>query len=446
MKDALIILNLIRLTGCEAYIVGGTVRDSILNRKSNDIDIATNAPIETIENIFKTHDIGKNKEFGVCVVEHGGKNYEVAHFRTDGEYSNGRHPDSVTLTSSLKEDTLRRDFTINGMAIDVNGGIVDHVGGQQDLALGVIRTIGDPNKRFQEDYLRMLRAVRFAATFLFDIEEETFNAIKENAHKIKLISSERIYKELYKMASCTGSLFADAISLLKRTNLLKEILPEIDQMDQFEHTEETHPEGNVYEHTLTALEYSVSTEPEYNLSILFHDVGKIVTRTYNENGTVCYYGHAVKGLPIIEDICKRLHIPNDTKECILFTAENHMIVPLFKELKDHKMLRLINNKNWDVLYNTCHVDDIARGDTLANSNIWSELNTITKDLKKRYLDNQKLTKIKSIVNGNLIMDLRKISPSQEVGRVQKETVEWIIDNNISTEDITAITDHIIAVT
>lgn len=446
MKDAKKIIRTLNEYG-EAYIVGGTVRDTLLKRVSDDIDIATNVPIPKVEELFTTIDIGKNKDFGVCVVRYNNKSYEIAHFRTDGAYSDGRHPDSIELTTSLKEDVLRRDFTINGLAMDINDNIIDYVDGKDDIELGIIRTIGNPDKRFKEDYLRMLRAVRFTATLGFYMDIDTLNAIKENSHNIKSISAERIYKELYKMACCGGETFARAILLLKGTNLLRHILPEIDEMDQYEHTIESHPEGDVFDHTLAALKQNAYAIPEYNLSILFHDVGKIITRTYNENDTVCYYGHASKGVPLIEEICHRLRIPKDTKECLIFSAVNHMIVPLFKEMKDNKVLKLINDKNWHVLYNTCLTDDLSRMSSLAfnvepHIAFWGDLNERILILKERFLDNQKFNKIKSIVNGNLIMNVLNITPGPEIGRVQNTTIDWIVNNNISTEDVTSITGYI----
>lgn len=446
MNDAKEIIKILNEHG-EAYIVGGTVRDTIINKENDDIDIATNVPMSLIEETFETIDIGKNKDFGVCVVRYNNKSYEIAHFRTDGEYSDGRHPDSVELTSSLKEDVLRRDFTINGLAMDIDGNIIDYVDGKDDIKLGLIRTIGDPDKRFKEDYLRMLRAIRFAATLNFKIEIDTLDAIKENAHNIKFISAERIYKELYKMASCSGFVFAKAILLLKKTNLLRHILPEIDEMDQYEHTIETHPEGDVFDHTLAALKYNQHAVPECNFSILFHDVGKIVTQTFNENDTVCYYGHGSKGVPLAEEICHRLRIPNDMKKCIIFSMKNHMIVPLFKEMKRNKILNLINDVNWDTLYNTCLADDMSRFvvpdyDVDSHAAYWIDLDIIIDTIKKDFIDNQKFNKIKSIINGNLIMNVLNIPPGPTIGIVQRDTMDWVINNKISTEDIISITSYI----
>lgn len=242
MKDVLYIMEQLSKHG-EAYIVGGSVRDIVMNIQPHDIDIATNVSMEKIEKMFKTIDIGKNKDFGVLVVRHNNISYEVAHYRCDGKYSDGRRPDEVQLTQSLEDDVKRRDFTINGMAMDLHGNVVDYVNGLEDIQNKIIRCIGDPNKRIAEDKLRMLRAIRFATRFDFTIEPITFRAIQDNAHSINDISTERIRDELYKMAEQTGECFVEAILLLKATGLLKQILPEIDCMDKYEHTITTHPEG-----------------------------------------------------------------------------------------------------------------------------------------------------------------------------------------------------------
>lgn len=226
-----------------SLIVGGTPRDILLGNKINDIDIATNIPIDMIDTQFNTHDIGRNKEFFLTVVKWLGENIEVCNFRTENTYTNCRHPDNVQLVTTFEEDTKRRDFSVNSLGLDINGYIIDHNNGLSDLKNGIIRTVGNPQERFNEDYLRMIRCCRFTTRFGFVIHPDTLEAIQNNAEKINNVSKERIFDELFKMAKQTGTKFADSIMLLKATGLLKHILPDVDIMDQFEHSPEHHPEG-----------------------------------------------------------------------------------------------------------------------------------------------------------------------------------------------------------
>jgi len=225
----------------EAYIVGGTVRDIILNKEIHDVDIATNVPINIIDSIFNTHDIGKNRDFGIVVVKYNNFNFEIANFRSDGEYTDGRRPNSIKIAKTFKEDAARRDFTINALAMDVNDNIIDFYNGKDDINNKILRTVGNPYERFNEDKLRLLRAVRFAARFDFSIEEETKKSIIHYSQWIRQVSSERIRDEIYKAAS-NSKIFARYIEILSEVDLLRQILPEVEILKEFEHSPDTHPE------------------------------------------------------------------------------------------------------------------------------------------------------------------------------------------------------------
>jgi len=300
LKTGIDILNRILSIGNDmgmdkplAYIVGGTIRDIITGDKEpDDIDIATNVPIDELEKHFKTHDIGANKDFGIIVVSQDGEDFEIANFRADGEYSDGRRPDDVEIVMDFKKDAERRDFTINAMGVDKDGNVVDYFDGKGDIKNKILKTVGDPEKRFQEDYLRMWRAVRFASRMDFKIDDKTMKAIKSNSKRTVGLAVERIMKELKKMAGQSGSKFANAIETLINTGLLQYILPEIIQMDDFEHSVEHHPEGNVLQHTLAALKNSESVNPIINLAILFHDIGKIKTHSISDKDMHQYIGHS----------------------------------------------------------------------------------------------------------------------------------------------------------
>lgn len=442
MEDAKKILKKLNQYG-EAYIVGGAVRDYILGRECDDIDIATNVPIDKIEELFETHDIGKNKDFGVSVIKYNNKIYEIANFRKDGVYTDGRRPDSVEITSSFEEDVLRRDFTINGLGLNifdyVVDYVVDYVDGQKDIRNKIIKCIGNPRERFQEDYLRMLRAIRFSSTLNFNIDPDTLTAIIDYSHKIDFISKERIQKELWKMASQYGKKFAKAIELLKATGLLEYILPEIDCMDQYEHNPKYHPEGNVFEHTIAALKEYDGNNPLVNLSILFHDIGKPVTRTY-ESDEVRYHGHAYDGVKVAENICNRLKFSNDIKDTILYCVENHMKFHKFFEMKDSKITKLITNKNWETLYIVGYADDACRGFNV--DEFWNKIAIRVIKLFDKFIDNKEFEKIKKTVNGNLIMSITDLEQGPEIGTIQKSTIDWIIDNNIDLTNISLISNYI----
>jgi len=237
------ILNKINRAKYKAYIVGGSVRDIILgNLKPHDVDIATNMPMEELGRMFKTYDIGKSKDFGIVTIKHGGHDFEIAQFRNDGTYFDGRRPESVTITGKFKEDVERRDFTINAMGINAKGEIIDYFDGKRDIQNKILKTVGDPYKRFGEDYLRMMRLARFSSKLGFDIEGETEKAAQKLSHNIAGLAPERIKDELMKSASQSGEKFAEYIIKLDKLKLLKHILPEVMNLKWFRENLQHHPE------------------------------------------------------------------------------------------------------------------------------------------------------------------------------------------------------------
>lgn len=245
LKNGVEILKQIEKKGYKAYIVGGSVRDLLLNKPADDVDIATDMPANEIEELFDTHDIGKNKQFGVVVVNYKGGEYEIANFRMD-QYSgdtSGKGADTIKIAKDFKSDAARRDLTINSLGVDSKGKISDHFSGTKDLENKIIKAVGDPNVRFSEDFIRLLRTIRFSNRFDFKIDPETKKALQKNAHNIKKVSPERIAKELLKMAKEDGTKFANAILLMDEVGLLKHILPEVSNMKNFKHDPKHHPEG-----------------------------------------------------------------------------------------------------------------------------------------------------------------------------------------------------------
>jgi poly(A) polymerase len=337
------IVRALRAHGHQAYLAGGCVRDLLLGREPADYDVATDATPQQVMRIFpQTYAVGE--QFGVVLVpttlppgeaadsrEDEGKRrkttVEVATFRKDLGYSDGRHPDEVRFTLDPREDVQRRDFTINGMMLDpATNEVLDFVGGRDDLKAGIVRAIGDPERRFTEDKLRMLRAVRFAARFDYRIDPGTLAAIQKLAPKIHQVSSERVSDELTKML--TEGHARRAFELLDATGLLREVLPEIAAMKGVQQPPQYHPEGDVFVHTLLLLEKlpvgsSGSVSKTLAWGALLHDVGKPATFRVAPD-RIRFDGHVAVGVKMAEEICRRLRFSNHETDQILALVENHM--------------------------------------------------------------------------------------------------------------------------
>jgi len=396
--------------------------------------------LDTIIDKFKTFDIGKNKDFGIAVVKHGGYDFEVANFRKDGTYSDGRRPDSVEIVGDFKDDASRRDFSINAMAVDKEGNIIDYFNGIKDIQNKIIRTVGDAHKRFGEDFLRMLRAPRFASRLGFKIDPETLEAIKTSSGNIKDVAMERVLQELTKMAKQSGDKFADAILILKDTGLLQHILPEVLEMDSFEHSVEHHPEGNVFQHTIAALRANKSSDPIINLSILLHDVGKTKTHSLDDNGLHRYLGHAKEAVDMIDVIANRLKMDTKTKEALKFAAGNHMKFHELLKMKDSTIAKLMNNPNWDILQATAEADGRARGKLFSDKD-WNDILNHVNQLKAKFSGGDALEAVKKVVNGSLVSQARpELKPGPMFGKIIAATIDWVLNNNIDITDTAAIID------
>ncbi len=354
-KFAISIIESLRQHGFEAYLAGGCVRDLLLSREPVDFDVATSAtPAQVMEIFPDTYAVGV--QFGVVLVpapeeqrsEQGesvplkSHAVEVATFRSDLGYSDGRHPDQVRFSHDPREDVARRDFTINGMMLDpVTGEVLDFVGGRKDLEAAIIRAIGQPERRFAEDKLRMLRAVRFAARLEYEIEAGTLAAIQVLARDIQHVSWERVRDELTKML--TEGHARRAFLLLDDTGLLKEVLPEISAMKGVQQPAEFHPEGDVFVHTLLLLEnLPQPCPPTLAWGALLHDVGKPATFRVAPD-RIRFDGHVDVGVKIAEQICTRLRFSNHDTCQVLALVDNHMRfghVSRMKESTLKKFLRL----------------------------------------------------------------------------------------------------------
>jgi poly(A) polymerase len=344
--EATRIARTLREHGHSAYLVGGCVRDLLINREPADYDVATSATPHQVISIFpQTYAVGA--QFGVVLVpvqrdtaEGERDNYaiEVATFRSDGAYSDGRHPDEVRFSKDARLDVQRRDFTINGLLLDPDTAeVLDYVGGRDDLQQGLIRAIGEPHQRFTEDKLRMLRAVRFAARFGYTINAQTFAAIRELAPQIHQVSRERVRDEILKML--TEGRARQAFELLDQTNLLEQVLPEIKKMQGVQQPPQYHPEGDVWIHTLMLLEgLSAGCSKTLALGALLHDVGKPPTFRVAPD-RIRFDGHAEIGTKMAEEICRRFRLSNDETDQVLALVANHMRFGDIQRMKESTLKR-----------------------------------------------------------------------------------------------------------
>ncbi|MEM4261199.1 MAG: CCA tRNA nucleotidyltransferase [Candidatus Woesearchaeota archaeon] len=451
LKAAVDLMKEINRLGYECLIVGGSVRDLILGKVPNDIDLVTNIPPSEIEKHFETHDIGKNKAFGVSVVKYKGFIFELANYRADlYDKIGGKGADRVEIVSDFKSDVLRRDYSINGLGIDADGNIIDHVGGLKDIENKIISSIGDPNLRFKEDQVRTLRGVRFASRLGFTIDPKTAEAIKSNAPEIKNVAMERVLKELWKMAEQSGERFANAIIMLKDLNLLQYIIPELLDMRKMKHSEINHPEGErdeegdptVWGHTIEALKTYKGNDPVVNFAILLHDIGKTKTHALSDSGKHTYHGHAKESGKMIDEIGKRLRMNNKTIEAIKFVADNHMNYFDIPKMNNKTVAQLLRSPYFDILEQVALADSKARGAS-HDENEWKEIQDKIVKVKELVKGKDVIDAVKKVVNGALIMRLRPdIKPGPDMGKIINDTIEYVINNEIDLDNMETITDYV----
>ncbi|HZS26431.1 MAG TPA: CCA tRNA nucleotidyltransferase [Candidatus Angelobacter sp.] len=344
-REALRIARELRRHGYSAYLVGGCVRDLLLGREPADFDVTTSATPQQVMQVFpQTYAVGA--QFGVVLVpafrdvdgERANFSTEVATFRSDGTYSDGRHPDEVQFSKDARLDVQRRDFTINGLLLDPDTTeVLDYVGGREDLQRGIVRTIGTPHQRFAEDKLRMLRAVRFAARFGYTIDDKTFASIRELALLIHQVSHERVRDEILKML--TEGHARRAFELLDETTLLEQVLPEIKKMQGVAQPPQYHPEGDVWVHTLMLLEgLPAGSSKTLALGALLHDVGKPPTFRVAPD-RIRFDGHAEIGTKMAEEICRRFRMSNEDTGQVMALVANHMRFADVTRMKESTLKR-----------------------------------------------------------------------------------------------------------
>ena len=413
------ILSTLTQAGFEAYVVGGAVRDLLMDKEVKDWDFTTNATPEQIQSLFQT--TFYENEFGTVGIPYRDHIYEITTFRTERGYKDRRHPEHVTWGKTLQEDLQRRDFTINAMAFDLKGDIVDPYQGQKDLHQKLIRAVGVPTERFQEDALRLMRAIRIATELAFTIEETTFQAIKENAHLINEIAKERVRDELIKIVRTRHA--ADGFLFLYNTGLLEHIIPEIIKGYGLEQS--GHHTTDVWTHSLMSLKYCPSKDPVIRFATFLHDIGKPVTAR-GEGKEVTFHNHEVVGNTLVRQIMERLRFPKKDVEKAALLVRWHMFT-VDEHITDAAVRRFIRRVGKE---NINDIMDLRIGDRLGggckNATSWR-----LRKFQRRILEVQETPlSVKDLkIDGNDVMKILKMHPGPKVGKILQELFEEITDDS-----------------
>lgn len=424
--QAISIVQQLRSQGHEAFFAGGCVRDMLLNKEPQDYDIATSARPEDIQRIFPAT-VPVGAQFGVILVVIDGAPFEVASFRHDGPYLDGRRPSTVRY-ATLEEDIQRRDFTINGMVYDPLGDrVIDLVGGQDDLRRGIVRAIGDPQARFEEDRLRMIRAVRFAASLNFEIDLPTFAAMQKLAPSIAVISWERIGDEITRILTEGGA--QRGFELLDHSGLLQIILPEIVAMKGTAQTPDFHPEGDVFTHTLLLLSHLKSPTETLAYGCLLHDVAKPIC--FRQDGDrITFYGHTEQGAEIAETILKRLKRARAVWERVSYLVRNHLRQVQAPQMRLSTLKRFLREDGIEELLELARIDALSSNGDLSYYRFCQERRG---ELKEEEIHPEPLVRGGDLIElgfkpgprfGEI---LRQVEDAQLGGelRSRDEAIEWI---------------------
>jgi poly(A) polymerase len=406
-----------------AFWVGGCVRDVLLGREPVDYDIVTSALPEEIEKVF-SHTIPVGRKFGVMVVIEDGHQFQVATFRDEADYRDGRHPEQVSFGDAMA-DARRRDFTVNGLFFDpITGRSHDWVNGEADLKARLIRTIGPPAERFAEDHLRLLRAVRFAAQLGFEIEAGTFAAVKATAAKIKGISAERIRDELIKLFAPPHA--ARGLLLLRESGLLEHVLPEIHATIACEQSPDHHPEGNVFNHLVLMLKHlPVDADPGLAWAVLLHDVAKPVTASKDEEtGSIHFYGHEKIGADMASTLLERLRFPRKQIDGIVQAVRCHMQFKDAKEMRKATLRRMLMRPTFPLELALHRLDCLGCHGTL---DIYDFLVEKGKELAEQS------EIIPPLLNGNELMALG-VKPGPGLGELLAELRDKQLQDELKTRE------------
>lgn len=426
-KDVQYVIDTLTKNNYEAFLVGGCVRDILLDTKPKDYDITTNALPEQVMSLF-SKTIPTGLKHGTVTVLINDTPYEVTTYRIDGDYKDNRRPEDVQFVSSLKDDLSRRDFTINALAYNNKDGLQDFFNGTEDLSSRLIKAVGDAAKRFNEDALRMLRAIRFSCQLNFNIELKTLKAIEKNSSLILNISSERIRDELCKILTSPNP--AKGFRLLNSTGILKYILPELQKAVGFDQKTPYH-DKDIFEHTLSVVE-KVPNNLTLRLAALFHDIAKPQCFFIGEDGIGHFYEHQKVGKDLSKNILKGLSFDNDTIDKVSTLVREHMSI-LFKP-KSAAIKRLINRVGKDLIFD---LYDLQRADILSSAPPFIALEALesTKEKTKGILEaDEPLDKSSLNINGNILMKSLNIKPGKIIGEIIDYLMNKVIDEpNLNNE-------------
>lgn len=426
-KETLKVFKKFQKAGFEIYLVGGAVRDLLLGKKVKACDFTTNATPEEIQKLFP--DSFYDNLFGTVGIPINKEIYEITTYRTEGGYTDRRHPDKVIWGEKLEEDLKRRDFTINAIAIGPTKEdqleLIDLFKGEEDLKRKIIRAVGDPQERFNEDALRMMRAIRIATQLGFIIEEKTFQAIKRNAVHIQKISGERVRDELMKILASHYP--ADGLILLDNSGLLDQILPELTKGKGV--LQAGHHQDDVFTHSLKSLKHCQNPDPIIRLAALLHDIGKPVVAR-KRKGEITFYNHEVVGASIARHIGQRLRLSKKKREKLVNLVRWHMFT-VDEKITDAAVRRFIKRVGKE---NVNEIMDLRIADRLGGGCL-SETSWRMRLLQKRILDVQKHTPSVSDlkVNGHDVMKILGISPGPKVGQILNNLFEEILNNPIKNK-------------
>lgn len=442
---AISVVKQLQETGYETYFAGGAVRDELLGREVYDIDIATSAKPEEVKKLFPIH-YERGKAFGVVAVREkkNGHEYEIATFRKDLGVADHRRPEKVEYTTAQK-DAQRRDFTVNGLFYDpIKGEIIDFVDGLADIKRKIVCFIGEPKQRIDEDYLRMLRAVRFATKLDFIIEENSRKQIQKNAQNISKISAERLRDELGKILLSERR--SEGVIELDKLNLLTELLPEIEQLKNVPQPPEFHAEGDVWNHTLLALK-NINDLPKEKITeelvwtVLLHDIGKPETigfRAVTGKTSITFFDHDMRSAEMAEKILKRLRFSHHFIHNLTWAIKQHMrIINAFRGMSDRKQQKLFCDPNIDLLLNlTCSdLSASLRPNSKPDMQMYEDAVKLQEKFEKLSSENEKnQVKKFTLITGNDIMKITKLPPSKEIGKIKTEIETAYLDGKINTKD------------
>lgn len=420
-----LVIDKLESSNYEAFLVGGSLRDLILGKSPNDFDITTNAIPDEIEEVFgeyKTLSIGKR--FGTVAVVQDEGTIEITTYRSEGEYIDGRRPSEVFFSKDIIEDLSRRDFTINAMAYNKKTGIIDPFGGRHDIGKQIIKTVGNPIERFEEDHLRVLRGIRFATQLKFRMDEETLMACKEKASSLRDISAERIREELFKIL--LSQVPSVGIRLLQKTNVLDVILPELLETVDFDQKNPNH-DKDVFQHSLCVLDNTSSIIP-LRLAALFHDIGKPRSFTVDDDGIGHFYGHDKLGMEITKEILIRLKVSNELIDKVTILIKEHMCH--HNEMKDKALKRLIARVGEDDIFN---LFELQKSDRLCSSATNNDIESILEREKQirdiiDYREPYKKSQLN--IDGNDIINL-----GYQQGKLIGEILDYLMNQVLENPNI-----------